>query len=285
MLLSEASELYAVKQLRCASESSLRLWAIALRWFDRFLGRAATLDDLNDLTVAKFCQWRRQRVSAATVNRDLGTLLALWRWCHKTGLCSRWPNVEIERVPRRTPIAWTQEEFCRLFQAAKDQDGAIGEIPAGRWWPSLLLVLFDSGERIGAVLRLRWDDVDLRGRWIVFRAETRKGRAEDSAVRIARDTQSWLRRIERTAGLVFPWPYSQTYVWHRYGDLLRSAGLPNDRRRKFHCVRRTTASHLEAAGGNATDALRHSSRRITQVYLDPRICRPPQAVDRLWRPE
>ena len=37
-------------------------------------------------------------------------------------------------------------------------------------------------------------------------------------------------------------------------------------------MRRSFASHLEAAGGNATDALQHSSRRVTkESYLDERI--------------
>ena len=37
-------------------------------------------------------------------------------------------------------------------------------------------------------------------------------------------------------------------------------------------MRRTFASHLEAAGGNATDALQHSSRAVTEKsYLDLRV--------------
>lgn len=40
----------------------------------------------------------------------------------------------------------------------------------------------------------------------------------------------------------------------------------------------------EAAGGNATELLGHSSRKVTrQSYLDPRITGPPAAVDLLFR--
>lgn len=287
MLLSELSEAYKLRNLRSATRASLRIWEISLRWFARFLDRPPELQDLNETTVAKFCQWRRLSVSAATINRDLGTLLALWRWGHKIGYCSEWPQIELEKVPRRAPIAWTREEFSVLWNAAKDAPGRVGSIPARLWWPAMLLTMFDSGERIGALLGLTWADVDLRQCWVIFSAETRKGQTEDSVVRIHQDTAIALGKLPRGSGRdpVFPWPYSPTYLWNRYGKLLEAAGLPSDRRRKFHCVRKTVASHLAAAGGNPTEALRHSSTRITQVYLDPRITKPEQPIDRLWRPE
>lgn len=287
MLVSDVASEYRLKFLRSASTDSIRLWNIALRMFDRFLGRPAILDDLNDMTVAEFCVWRRAAgVSGGTVNRDLGSLLALWRWSHKVGYLHRWPDVELERVPARTPVAWTRDEFNRLIAAARDQPGLVGTAPAGLWWSTLLLVLFDTGERVNAVLRLRWNDVDITRRWVIFAAENRKGQASDSVARIASDTAAQLRRLRRCGGpMVFNWPKYPTYLWACYGRLLADAGLPNDRRRKFHCVRKTTASHLAAAGGNATEALRHSSTRITKLYLDPKITKPEQPIDRLWRPE
>lgn len=83
---------------------------------------------------------------------------------------------------------------------------------------------------------------------------------------------------------VFPWPYTDTYLWRKYEALLNRAGLPSDRAHKFHCVRKSVASYFEAAGGNATELLGHSSRRITRRYLDPRVVSPPQASDVLFRP-
>lgn len=284
MLLSELAAKYRLRNLRSATKSSLRLWEIALRLFDRYLERPATADDLTDDTFAGFIVWRRRTAAAATVNRDLVSLLALWRWCHRMGHVDRWPDVALEKVPERTPLAWTRDEFGALMRAARAATGNIGCIPAARWWPALLLVLFDTGERIAAVMALQWQHVDLDQCWILFPAETRKGQQRDSLVKISDDTADALRRI-RGRGDVFPWPYCTAYIWRRYGDLLKQAGLPNDRARKFHAIRKTTASHLEAAGGNATEALRHQHRKTTQAYLDPRIVKPSQAVDLLWRPE
>ena len=65
---------------------------------------------------------------------------------------------------------------------------------------------------------------------------------------------------------------------------MQRAGLPDTREYKFHAIRKSTASHYEAAGGNATELLGHSSRKVTQGYLDPRIVRTKPAVELLFRP-
>lgn len=61
-------------------------------------------------------------------------------------------------------------------------------------------------------------------------------------------------------------------------------GLPDNRLYKFHAIRKSVASHYEAAGGNATELLGHTSRKITRAYLDPRIVRKKSAIDVLFRP-
>ena len=284
MTLDEAFRtLYQPQQLRSASPKTLALWRVALRHFDRFLSRRARLPDLTNASLSAFAAWRLQGVQPATVNRDLASLLALWRWLHRRGYIDRWPDVQLEHEPRRIPQAWTREEFSRLFAAAQRAPGNVGRAEARVYWPALLLVLFDSGERIGAVLALRWADVDIAGRWVLFRAEHRKGRDQDSCVRLAEDTCRWLARLPRSQA-PFAWPHSYVTIWARYGELLAAAGLPTDRQSKFHRIRRTTVSHAEAAGGNATELLRHASRRNTLAYLDPRILQPRQAIDWLWRP-
>lgn len=279
--------MYQPRQLRSASPATLRLWKVALRHFDRFLKRPARTTDLNDNTVSRFAAWRLKTVSPATVNKDLASILALWRFLHRKSIVKNWPDVQLEKEPRRAPIAWTRDEFNRLFKTAKSFPGMVGQVPSRVWWPTLLLVLLDSAERISGVMSLRWTDVDLPSRWIVFRAETRKGRDADSTVRIAEDTAASLKALKQYGARpeVFKWPNHRTYLWFKYGTLLECAGLPNDRRRKFHAIRRTTASHVEAAGGNATEILRHASRRNTLSYLDPRITQPQQAIEVIWRPE
>ncbi len=109
--------------------------------------------------------------------------------------------------------------------AARTASGTIAGIPAMWYWPALFLVAFDSGERIGAIMALEWQSVDLPSGWICFAAETRKGQRADSMVPIAPDTVEAVRRLKRRAGgYVFPWPYHPTYIWKRLGLLLEARG-------------------------------------------------------------
>jgi integrase len=71
--------------------------------------------------------------------------------------------------------------------------------------------------------------------------------------------------------------------------IVRDAGLDAGRGFRFHAIRRSTASHFAAQGGDATAALDHSSPRLTRRwYLDPRIAdhalRPAQVLPRIDTP-
>ena len=286
LLLDVYENEYEPLHLRNRSENTLKLYRVTLRAFDRVLGRPATLADLNDETVSQFLRERRHNGAAArTANRDLINLLAIWRWAHRKGYVSDWPEVEREKAPKRTPRALTKDELSRLLQAARSEDRPVGQTPGSLWWPALLLTCWDTGERISGVLGLTWDRCDLSGGWVTFRAEDRKGGREDNTMQIAPDTVAAIGKLPRSGHKVFLWPYHDNYIWTRYEYILKRAELPTTREFKFHCIRRSMASWFEEAGGNATEALRHSSRRITEAYIDPRIKKTKAAVDLLFRPE
>lgn len=289
-LLDIWEQRYRPLQLQSATDNGIRLWKIMFRMFDRFLQREGTIADLNDDTVSKFCTWRKNKGAApATVNRDLMSILALWRWCHRMGMVSDWPTVKKYPEPIRTPIAWTEDQFNTLLKAAALAQGDMrgGQIRFCDFWTALLLMAFDTGERIGALLSVEWQDVDLDQRFVRFRAETRKGRRRDHLLEFSAETAAAIEKIRPRLkkGTVFPWPYSINYIWLCYGELLQSAGLPSDRSRKFHCVRKTTASYVEAAGGDATKTLGHASRATTERYIDQRIARVKPAYTLLFRPQ
>lgn len=276
---------YEPLKLRSRSDNTRRLYATSLRSFGKFLARLPTLADLTDDCVNRYLAWfRRLPRAPASVNKERSNLLAIWRFAARKRYVDLWPDVEAEVEPDRVPQAWTDQQMFRLFAACGQETGVIASIPAGDWWRALHLVAWDSGERIGAVMGVRWPDVDLVGRWVLCRAETRKGKRADKLYRLAEDTATALRAIRRPFERVFEWPYHRSYLWYKYAAILRRAGLPADRRSKFHRLRRTVASNFEAAGGDATALLGHSRRSITERYLDPRICQKQQAADLLYRP-
>ena len=276
---SQYVALYERQKLRQASDNTRRLHLITLDKFDRFLGRDALLDDLTDDTVADFVWWihKTEGRSERTANRCRDNLLAQWRYYARKAIVPKWPDVAPLREPQRIPIAWTRDELRKLFGAIDALSGSVERVPASVWWHSLHAVLWDCGERIGAAMQLDWRTVDLAGRYVTFRAETRKGKARDVIHRIHPTTAALLER-NRVAqgnppqGRVWPWAKCVPSLYIDYRKILTAAGLPHDRMRKFHCMRRSAASYLEAAGGNATDFLDHADRRTTKKsYLDLRI--------------
>ena len=277
---------YLPLRLRGKSKESARLHRHAIRTLAKFLGRQPTTADFTDETISRLMHWGRQRgLAAPSVNRWRNTLLAQWRFAARKGYVSQWPDVEPDNEPEIVPLAWMEDERARLFAACRAQQGWIDGVRADLWWTALNLVIYDTAERVGAVLQLPWQAVDLENGWVTFAAETRKGGRKARMFRIHPETVEILKLIlVPVRELVFPWQRSLSLLWTRYGRLLKSAGLPHGRRDKFHRMRRTTASLYKAAGGDPQELLGHSSRRTTDRYLDPRICQAPQAIDRLPRP-
>src|SRR6185369_7755481 len=120
--------------------------------------------------------------------------------------------VELERPPVRIPVALSREELAEVLQAIQSEREHVGGVPGPAFWLALFLLIWNTGERIGAVMQLSWDRVDLTRGWVRFVAEDRKGATADNALPIAPYTVAALKVIRRREGLVFPWPYSSTYI-------------------------------------------------------------------------
>ena len=273
-------------RLRSRRPNTKRLYRSTLNAFDAFLGRPALLTDLRDETVNAFAAARLDSgLSKFSVNKDLSNLLAIWRWAHRKGAVCTWPDVELEAVPEITPVALTRDELARVKAAIESEPRPVGGLPGPRFWLPLFLLIFDTGERINAVMALTWDRVDLPGRWVRFHHDSRKGGRADNLTKIANDTAFALTAIRRREGKVFVWPYAPNYIYARLAPIMQRAGLPDTKLYKFHCLRKSMASHLKAAGGDPQRVLRHSCAKVTRAYIDPRIApEGPSAVDLLFRP-
>jgi len=287
--LTSAFDAYCEKRLPMGDESTFRQFRINLKRFSEYLGHEATTDDLTDDAVQRVMvgMVKRDGLNPRTANKFRDNMLALWRFLCRRGEVTRWPEVLPLREPERDPIAWTKDQLRRLFDACQQQSGEFAGVPASLWWHGLHAVAWDTGERIGGLLSLQWSFVDLESRWVTVRAEGRKGKSADKSSRLHEDTVLVLAAMKSKSlrnEHVFEWPYCREYLWTRYGKLLDAAGLPNDRYHKFHCLRKSSASYFEAAGGNAQKLLGHKDGRVTQKYLDPRVVVGEHASDVLFRP-
>jgi integrase len=267
-------QLYQPRKLPGNNPNSIRQHEIVLRHLDRFLQRPAVVTDLEEDTITHFAAWlvSERKQSPPTVNKSLSKLRAQWAMYNRRGLVSTCPeDLPKLREPKRLPEGYRLETFERLLSHALETRGQVAGIAASRWWYTLLLTMYDTGLRIGATLALRWDAVDLYSGTILAAAETQKQFA-DQIFMPAPETIALLKEFRfPPREVVFPWPEARSRMYDRFKELLERAGLPSGRRHKFHKLRRTTASHIKAAGGNATEHLGHSSPRVTEGYIDERI--------------
>src|SRR5690606_26169573 len=174
MQLTELLVIYVEKRLKAKSKNTVRLYKHSINSFSRTLGRPAELSDLTDENIERH-MWRlvNNGGSPASANKDHGQLTALWRFASRNRMVDTWPNVRTLQEIERVPMGWMQDEVQRLFAAIKTEPGDIGTIPANLWWESLILVLLDTAERIGAIRGLLHEHV--QGDWLLVPAHLRKG--------------------------------------------------------------------------------------------------------------
>lgn len=265
------TDLYAPLTGIC--QRTVTLYSYTFKSWGDYLGRPPETTDLEELTVAQFLAHRVRTMSAATAAKDRAQIRACWEWCSRRKLCDTWPSLPRIIVPERVPEAWLADEMRAILASASQQKGFIGGFPSAAVLRAILLLCYDTGERISSVVDL--ESADVRGCSVVFRAEARKGRRRDIMREISVECADALLAIRRGPDeKAIPWDRHHTCLWRLLKSILKRAGLPSDRRCKFHRIRKTTASYYEAAGGSAQRLLDHSSPAVTKKYLDPRIVSP-----------
>ncbi len=268
---------YLPERVGISSPSTIRQYGRCLRLFGVFLGRPAETKDLTDRCVGQFLRWlvESEGVRPVTANGYVKQVKALWNWLAKKRVVEHFPTVEKLKQPEPTPICWTEPELKQLYAACRRQPGHFGEVPACKFWPAFHLVLWDSGERTGAMLALKWEWLDLKNGFLTVPGEYRKGRTQSMVYPLKPETVEALNSIQSPQReRIFDLGRKDGYYFYKaYRRLVKDAKLPYV---PHKCgpqkMRRTFASFIEAAGGNATRALKHRDRRVTEdSYLDPRI--------------
>lgn len=262
-------DFYRPLRLRGRSINTSRLYGCTMRSFSKWLRYEATLDDLTDLTISRFLEHRASERSPYTAEKERTQLLSLWRFAADRGLLKDRPCVPPAPLPERIPTAWSEEQLQSLMRAAAATRGAIGAIPAAVWFPALLNVLWETAERIGAILSC--EPADFAPPHLMVRAEHRKGGKRDRVYRLSEETCNLVRQAAGSRQLL-QWHQNRGYLWKRYKDIVARAGLGHDRKTGFHQLRRSAASHYAARGGDPVTLLDHENPRTTRRwYLDRRM--------------
>lgn len=243
------------------------------------LGGSRFLADITQGELSQHAAMRAGKVSAATVNRELEIVRAMWRWAERSkfdvGEMPDWGAL-FYSVPERDPRELKQDEEQRLFEHLReDVKDAV------RF--ALL-----SGWRLSEVIGLRWSDINFPVQSAVTRikggATVKRAMTTEMVCIIANQPQvgpfiftyvcqKTKARYEDKWGRLQParkkgerYPLTKTSLRKPWVEALEAAKIEHFR---FHDLRHTRGTRILRATGNlavAKEALKHRSIKTTLRY-------------------
>ena len=218
----------------------------------------------------------RQKISATTINNYLRNLGVFFRWLDDSYLLKKNPMKAIKPLknPRKPKEYLTDESFQRLILALDKS-----YFPEHRDF-AMIVLMFDTGMRLGECSRLVASDLDLMGKTIHLREEETKG-CKSRTVYFSPKTEKvlrrWLQFKDRyvESNYLFPTKSSGDHVdvhgfetnFTRY---LKRCGIKE--KVSPHCLRNNFAKRCLMNGMDIytlSKILGHSSVTVTEeAYLD-----------------
>lgn len=225
---------------------------------------------LSNITPEHFDIYKTKRiemkVKPVTINMELRSLKAAFNTAFRWRLIQNNPfnKLTLMSVPQVSPIFFKREDFQKLIKVISE-----------RWLKEIVFFAVLTGLRIGEIINLRWEKVDLERRVISIESsptfKTKQGKRRtvplnDTAFYILQEKQ----KNELNNNLVFTLKGNQiTVSWltHRFKKYVVDAKL--NERLHFHSLRHTFASWLVQDGVSlyaVKELLGHSDMKTTQVY-------------------
>lgn len=274
--LSEAIAKYRAEVLPGKEATTQRDYTRHLDYWDRELG-ARKLSEITAQTIAAkrdqladgadLLNGERQARSAATVNRYLATLAAVfsaavkkWHWLPVSPLKA---VAKLEESKGRTRFL-TNEELARLLDACKSSESADLYLA--------VLMSITTGARQSEIMGLRWENIDLNKSVIHLHKTKNK---DSRTLPIVEQVAPMLKARREAAGaiqlrgLVFPSLVSDRnpiLLRRSWVTALREAKVRNFR---WHDLRHSAASFLAMNGATLPEigaVLGHRSAQTTKRY-------------------
>lgn len=281
-LVEFAQTVYPAARYECGRRALTQVVS-ACRQLERQQGRSLHVSELSEALILDHLRDMRERkLAAASINRRRGHLLTLWKLAARNKLNEHdyWrADVPTMRLPSRRPVAWSIESIRVMLEQAQKVRTRVRQPFGPRCWRAMILLLYYTGLRVTALLSLK--RTDLHGHLLIVPDEIQKDRQE-MAFTLPNSLVNLLVSLPRPqvemngrvpGEYLIPWPWrvdAGAKMFAKY--ILRPAGLPDDRRLKFHAIRRTVATLVAHHRGKeaARDIMGHSSLSVTERYLaDP----------------
>ena len=216
--------------------------------------------------------YTRHRVSKglkpSSTNRELATLRFMLGKALEWGYLDRVPTIKMLKLPKQPPRFLSVDEMERLIECSS------------AWLRPILLVLRNTGMRIGEALSLKFSDVDLGNKVLLVRSQKTNNFRLVPINSELEETIAWLTRFYvNPSSLEITIRHSQQKVYlfcHSDGSRIRSiktsfnhactkAGI----KATPHTIRHTFASHLvmnQVDLVSIKELLGHSSISTAMLY-------------------
>jgi integrase len=211
-------------------------------------------------------------VSPATVNKNLRHLKAALGIAKEWGYLQALPRFRMEREPQKLPTYVTPEHFALIYvacESAKVPRG-LANMAVADWWRALIIFAFMTGRRIGSILALKREDVDLAAGTALSRAADNKGK-RDQLVPLHPVVVEHLRKVVNFGPTVFP-PWDRRRIFEEFARIQAAAGikLSGKGHYGFHDLRRAFATmNADKLTPDALQALmQHKDYQTTQRYIN-----------------
>jgi integrase len=269
------------------ARSTMVFYHGSLHKFVEFLGNRSD-EPIHEITKQDVVAYRNsltKQVSAKTANHDLKAIKMMFKSARRDSVITEDPTEFVEPVRRertsKIKRPFTLTELRSILDLASDE------------WRSMILFGLYSGQRLGDVATLRWNNLDLLRNEL--RLSTRKT-GKTMILPLAATLRKHIASLDVTddpAAPIHPKAFDLVERQHKTGnlsnqfaDLLSAAGLREKKNHKstgkgrgsrrdieplsFHSLRRTATTMLHEAGVPAAVAqalIGHDSEAMHELYV------------------
>jgi len=200
----------------------------------------------------------RERAAApGTIRKELGILRAALIFCKRSKLIATAPHIGLPTAPPPRDLRLTKAEFATLLGACKAHHVKM-----------FCLLAWHTAARAGAILDLKWSDVDIKARKVHYTAAGRQKRRVTVPIN---DTLAKALEEAKTAAMT---PFVVEYAGRKVGSIKRAFAATADRAGfpdiSPHVLRHSSACAMVEAGVSfeaVAQYLGHSSPSVTfRVY-------------------
>lgn len=239
------------------------------------------IHDVADLDLPLLRSWlagqgTRGRARTSVARRAAGAR-AFTRWAHRRGWLAQDVGARLgnPKLHRLIPEVLRQDEAARLLDMAGA--AAVDDDALGRRDRALLELLYGTGIRVGELVGLDLDDVDLERRVVRVLGKGDRERTVPFGAPAARAVDGWIEHGRPALAVTGSGP--ALFLGARGGRLdqraartvvhLRLADVPGAPDLGPHGLRHSAATHLVEGGADlrsVQEILGHSSLSTTQLY-------------------